>query len=361
MQMIIICTFVSIQVRDYMVVEKTLLFFIYLLSIYVAFSHSSAQASQGAVNVYSFRQAELINPLVHEFTKQTGIKVNIVSGKADKLMQRLIQDGDNSFADVLLTVDVARLNKAKQLNLIQPISSVLLKHNIPEQLRDIDNYWFGLSLRARTIFYAKDKVNPETLSSYSNLLDKKWQGKICSRTGSHFYNQSMVASFIYQHGEKWSEDWVEGFTNNLAMRPHGGDRDQLRKIARGECDVAVAYSYYYGMLSASEKQNDRDTYEKVGIIFPTEDGVGSHVNISGAALTIAAKNKANGIAFIEFLTTKEAQTIYANNNYESPVRTDMPAGELLDSWGVLTPDTKSIHKLPLYHKQAETIISKNNW
>lgn len=320
-----------------------------------------SHASQNSVNVYSFRQAELINPLIHEFTTQTGIKVNIVSGKADKLMKRLIQDGDNSFADVLLTVDVARLEKAKSLALIQPIHSTLLTNNIPSSLRDPDQYWFGLSLRARAIFYAKGVVNPAKLNSYSALLDKTWQGKICSRKGSHFYNRSMVSSFIYQHGNEWSEKWVEGFTKNLAMRPNGGDRDQLRKIARGECDIAIVNSYYYGVLSASEKQSDRDTYQKVGVVFPITNAVGTHVNISGAALTSSAKNKNNAIKFIEFLTTKKAQTIYANNNYEYPIRADMPAGELLDSWGLLTPDTESIHNLPLYHEQAEAIINKNNW
>jgi iron(III) transport system substrate-binding protein len=342
-------------------VNRFVLVFGLLILLYNMLIIEKSYAREESVNVYSFRQAELINPLVNEFTEQTGITVNIVSGKADKLMQRLIQDGDTSFADVLLTVDVARLDKAKKLALIQPIHSTLLTENIPKSLRDTDNYWFGLSLRARVIFYAKNTVNPELINSYSALLDKKWRGKICSRKGNHLYNRSMISSFIYQYGEQWSETWVNGFTKNLAMRPNGGDRDQLRKIARGECDIAIANSYYYGMLSVSEKESDRDTYQKVGIVFPNAKDIGSHVNISGAALTSSARNKSNAIRFIEFLTTKKAQMIYANNNYEYPVRVDMPAGKLLDSWGVLIPDTQSIHNLPLYHRKAEAIINKNNW
>ncbi len=331
------------------------------LSLISFFFISLPSADAKAVNIYSFRKAELIQPLTAEFTKETGIKVNIVSGKADKLMQRLIDDGDESFADVLLTVDVARLDKAKHLNLITPISSSLLSNNIPEQLRDPENFWFGLSLRARAIFYAKDRVNPQHLTDYQSLLDNKWQGKICARQGSHFYNKSMVASFLYRYGQSWTKKWVQEFTDNLAMRPNGGDRDQLRKIARGECDVAIANSYYYGMLSTSAKQSDRDTYRQVGITFPHTSKVGSHVNISGAAMTRSAKNKEYAIRFIEFLTTKKAQKIYAESNYEYPIRTDMNAGALLSSWGKLTADTKSIHQLSLFHKQAQQIISQSNW
>ena len=318
-------------------------------------------ANSNTVNIYSFRQAELIAPLIKEFTVQTDIKVNIVSGKADKLMQRLIDDGNNSFADVLLTVDVARLEKAKELQLIQPINSKLLTRNIPSDLRDSENYWFGLSLRARAIFYNKQKVNPQQLSSYSALLDEQWRGQICSRKGSHMYNVSLVASFIYQQGFAWSEKWVNGFTKNLAMRPNGGDRDQIKKVARNECNIAIANSYYYGMLSVSNKQIDRDAYQNVGIFFPQTNNLGTHVNISGAALTSSAKNKKNAIKFIEFLTTPSAQKIYANSNYEYPIRINMKAGSLLESWGKLSPDTKSIRKLSRYHEQAMAIIQKSNW
>lgn len=317
--------------------------------------------NEEVVNIYSFRKAELIKPLLTEFSKQTGIQANVVSGKADKLMQRLIQDGDNSFADVLLTVDVARLEKAKQLGLIQPIQSKALLDNIPLALRDPNNFWFGLSLRARAIFYAKNRADVSNITSYEALLDKKWKGKICSRKGSHFYNQSMIASFIYRYGEQWTQDWVSRFVKNLAERPNGGDRNQLRKIARGVCDLAIANSYYYGMLSASPKQSDRDAYQQVGIIFPVNQGVGTHVNVSGAAVTRAAKNKKNAVRFIEFLTTINAQHIYADTNYEYPIRADISAAKLLTSWGALKSDKGSVVELTKYHEQAERMIRNNKW
>lgn len=337
---------------------KATLFLVLLLS--AAFSADS-KAAQRTVNVYSFRQAELIKPLINEFTEQTGIKVNVVSGKADKLMQRLIQDGDNSFADVLLTVGSARLDKAKQLNLIKPINSTRLVANVPADLRDPENFWFGLSLRVRAIFYAKERVNPQLLPSYESLLNERWRGKICSRTGKRFYNRTMVASFIHRYGEDWTKNWVNKFTSNLAMRPNGNDRDQMRKAARGDCDIAIANSYYYGMMSKSVKQSDREVYQKLGIILPQSSKVASHVNISGAALTRSAKNVENAIQFIEFLTTKHAQKIYAQSNFEFPVRTDMAADDFLSVWGELNADTESVLNLPRHHKKATEIISQSSW
>ena len=314
-----------------------------------------------SVNIYSFRQTELIKPLLNEFSKQTGIRVNVVSGKADKLMDRLIADGDNSFADVLLTVDVSRLEKAKQLNLIQPIKSTFLTAHIPEKLRDPEHYWFAVSLRARAVFYAKDSVETMNIRDYQQLSDKKWRGKICSRKGSHFYNRSMVASFIYRYGEQWTSNWLKQFVNNLAERPHGGDRDQLRKIAKGDCQLAIANSYYYGMLSASNKQSDRDVYQQVGIVFPNSTEYGVHVNISGAAVTRAAKNKDNAIRFVEFLATLDAQKIYTEMNYEYPVRNELSAGDLLNSWGIPKMDIDAILHLTKYHQQAIELINRHHW
>ncbi|MBL4899513.1 MAG: extracellular solute-binding protein [Colwellia sp.] len=335
--------------------------FLTFMTVVVWLFPINSSANENVVNVYSFRQAELITPLIDEFTKKTAIKVNLVSGKADKLMQRLIDDGNNSFADVLLTVDVARLEKAKQLSLIKPINSTLLHDNIPEDLRDDENFWFGLSVRVRGIFYAKDRVTPDLIPTYESLLNNRWQGKICSRKGSHMYNLSMLASFIYRYGTSWRENWVKNFSNNLAMRPNGGDRDQLRKIARGECDVAIANSYYYGMLSASVSQSDREVYQKIGIVLPNSNEIGSHINISGAALTSASKNKINAIKFIEFLTTNKAQEIYANNNYEYPIHPNMEASKLLKSWGKLTADTGSIRQLTKYHPQAREMVKRYSW
>ena len=276
-------------------------------------------------------------------------------------MARLIKDGNNSFADVLLTVGAARLNKAKELNLIKPINSLMLINNVPEQLRDPENFWFGLSLRVRAIFYAKNKIDPNLLQSYEALLDPRWQGRVCSRTGNHFYNVTMVSSFIYHYGERWTKNWVKSLSKNLAIRPNGNDRDQMRKVARGDCDIGIANSYYYGMFSSSVKQSDRDVYQKLGIIFPTNGNIGSHINISGAALTRSSKNYINAIQFIEFLTTRKAQEIYTQTNFEFPIRTDVPASDLLKSWGKLHADTESIYHAPKYHAKASSIIELSNW
>nr|WP_268807342.1 extracellular solute-binding protein [Colwellia sp. MT2012] len=184
---------------------------------------------------------------------------------------------------------------------------------------------------------------------------------MCSRAGNHFYNRAMVASFIYHYGEDWTKNWIQNFSHNLAMRPNGNDRDQMRKVARGDCDIAIANSYYYGMLSNSIKQSDRDTYQKIGIVLPQTTEIGSHVNISGAALTHSAKNVDNAIKFIEFLTTKKAEKIYAHSNFKFPVRADIPAGEFIASWGKLNADTQAIIHLPLYHKRAAEIIAQSNW
>ena len=318
-------------------------------------------AKQEVVNIYSFREAKLIAPLIDKFSASSGIKVNVVSGKADKLMDRLIQDGDNSFADLVLTTNVARLEKAKALGLLQPIASNYLNQQIPDSLKDVEGYWYGISLRARAIFYAKDRVSPEQLDSYTDLTNKKWHGKLCSRKGSHIYNRAMIASFIYRHGEQWTRDWVNKLVDNLAMRPNGGDRDQLRNIKKGSCDIALANSYYYGMMSQSAKQQDREVYNSVGVIWPNQQGQGTHVNISGAAVTKSAKNKANAQAFIEFLLTEEAQAIYSAINHELPVRSDIELGQLMRSWGQFDADKKAIRHLSHYLEKADSIIAESGW
>ena len=318
-------------------------------------------AESSVVNVYSFREAKLINPIIERFSKATGIKVNVVSGKADKLLNRLIQDGDNSFADVLLTSNVARLEKAKQLGLLQALESDYLNQHIPAQLRDPAGYWYGLSIRARAIFYAKNKVNPSDINRYEDLTKQAWHGKICTRKGSHTYNRSMLASFISLHGEDWAKHWVKGLVNNLAMRPTGGDRDQLRRVNRGKCDLAIANSYYFGTMSQSESLQDRQVYENLGVIWPDQKGSGTHVNISGAAITSAAKNQENAQLFLEFLLTEQAQTMYSNINHELPIRQDIQASELVRSWGEFKGDINSVAKLYQNIEAADRIIADAGW
>ncbi|WP_181902127.1 extracellular solute-binding protein [Thalassotalea euphylliae] len=314
-----------------------------------------------SVNVYSFREAKLIAPIIERFSQATGIKVNVVSGKADKLLNRLIKDGDNSFADVLLTTNVARLEKAKQLGLLQPIDSVYLKTHVPAPLRDRQGYWHGLSIRARAIFYARDKVNPASITRYRDLTASQWQGRICTRKGSHIYNRSMLASFVALHGQASAKRWTQGLVANLAMRPTGGDRDQLRNINSGKCDLAIANSYYYGMMSQSASQQDREVYANLGVIWPEQAGAGTHVNISGAAITSAAKNKQNAQAFIEFLLTEQAQEMYADINHELPIRRDIQASGLVGSWGDFKGDIDSVQQLYSHLAAADSIIADTSW
>lgn len=334
------------------------LFFVVLC---LAFLAPTSNAKDKAVNIYSFREAKLIAPLIDKFSQSTGIKVNVVSGKADKLMKRLIKDGDKSFADLVLTTNVARLEKAKQLGLLQPAQSDYLNQHIPAELKDPQGYWFGISLRARAIFYAKDRVNAGELDRYLDLTDSKWKGKVCSRKGSHIYNRAMIASFIHRYGEQWTTDWVNQFVANLAMRPTGGDRDQLRNIKKGNCDLALANSYYLGMMSQSDKQQDRQVYNDVGVIWPEQSQYGTHVNISGAAITSAAKNKENALAFIEFLLTEEAQVIYSEINHEWPIRADIKVGDLLNSWGQFESDKKVIRNVYQHLPMADKIIAESGW
>ncbi|REL30630.1 extracellular solute-binding protein [Thalassotalea euphylliae] len=322
-------------------------------------AENSAESS--VVNVYSFREAKLINPIIERFSASTGIKVNVVSGKADKLLKRLIQDGENSFADVLLTSNVVRLEKAKQLGLLQAIESDYLKQHISPELRDPEGFWYGLSIRARAIFYAKDKVNASDIHRYEDLTSEAWHNKICTRKGSHTYNRSMLASFIALHGEKWAGQWTKGLVNNLAMRPTGGDRDQLRNVNRGKCDLAIANSYYFGTMSQSASLQDRQVYANLGVIWPEQLGSGTHVNISGAAITNAAKNKENAQLFIEFLLTEQAQTMYSNINHELPIRQDIQASELVRSWGDFKADIDSVAKLYQHLDAADRIIDSTGW
>lgn len=322
---------------------------------------SSSFATENVVNIYSFRESKLIKPLIDEFTNTTGIKVNVVSGKADKLMKRLIADGDNSFADLILTTNVARLEKAKQLGLLSKINTSEVLTNTPAELRDSDGYWFGISTRARGIFYAKSSVNPNEISSYQDLTNEKWRGQICSRKGSHIYNRAMVASFIANYGEPWTQNWLKGFVKNLAMRPTGGDRDQLRNIKKGHCKLALANSYYYGMMSDSPKMQDREVYQHVGVIWPNQDSKGTHVNISGAAITSSAKNKQNAQRFIEFLLMPKAQEMYSKINYEYPASTIAKPVEKLESWGAFTADRQGIKTLSKYLSHADTLIEGSGW
>jgi len=317
--------------------------------------------AKGEVNVYSARKTELIEPLLKDFSAETGIKVNLVTGKDDALIKRLQVEGKGSPADVLITVDAGRLYRAKTAGLLQPINSDALSNSIPPNLRDSDNQWFGISLRARPIFYVKGKVDPKELSSYEALADEKWKGRVCIRSSSNIYNQSLIGSMIDAEGVDRTEAWAKAFVANFARSPAGGDTDQLKAAAAGVCDVAIANTYYFGRLVKSDKASNNAVAEKLAIFWPNQDGRGTHVNVSGIGVTKSAKNKANAVKLMEFLVSDTAQAWYAKTNNEYPVVKGGVVDPVLTSWGEFKQDDLALTKLGENNRNAVELMDRVGW
>jgi iron(III) transport system substrate-binding protein len=325
----------------------------------VFFSGSVMAAEQ--VFVYSARKEALIKPILTRFTEETGIKVNLITGKADALLTRLRLEGKASPADVFITVDAGRLQRAKASGVLQPINSEKLNDLIPVHLRDSDNMWFGLSQRARPIFYEKNKVDPAELSTYEALADKKWKGRICFRSSNSVYNQSQVASMMEATGVAATEKWVKAVVGNFARSPAGGDTDQLKAVAVGVCDITIANTYYYGRLANSVKSSDRMVTKKVGLFWPNQNDRGTHVNVSGAGLTKYARNTANAKTLIEFLASDEAQQWYSAVNNEFPVVLSANSSETLTSWGPFKQDSVNLSKLGELNRAAVELMDRAGW
>ena len=313
------------------------------------------------VNVYSHRKEELIKPQLEAFTAATGIKVNLVTGNADALIERMRSEGRNSPADIVLTSDVGRLYKAKQLDLLREVRTPILEDRVPARLRDPDGYWYGLSVRARPIFYARDRVDPAELSTYEALTDEKWKGRILVRSSSNIYNQSLLASLIAEQGPEAAEQWARGIVANLARKPQGGDTDQLRALAAGEGDVAIANTYYFGRLLDSERKSDRETAAKIAIFWPNQAGRGTHVNISGGAVARFAPHHENAIRFLEFLVSDEAQEIYAEVDHEFPIRDDVSRSKIVADMGTFKADEISLEVLGAHNAAAVRIFDRAGW
>ena len=307
------------------------------------------------VNVYSHRQPELIQPLVDAFTAETGITVNVAF--VDKGMaERLVAEGARSPADLVLTVDIARLMQVVQADVIQPVQSPVLEANIPAALRDPGNMWFGLTARARIVYASRDRVKPGEITTYEDLADPKWKGRLCTRSGTSDYNIALLAAYITHHGEAAAKTWAEGLKANLARKPEGGDRDQVKAIAAGECDIAVGNTYYIGQMMSDPEQ--RPAAEAVRIEFPVFQGDGTHLNISGVAMTKAAPNKAAALKFMEWLSGDTAQKIYAETNHEFPVKPGVPRSALVQSWGDFTPDSKTLGEIAAMRPAALRIMEE---
>ena len=313
------------------------------------------------VNIYSARQEALIKPLLDKFSEQTAVKVNLVTGKGDALLTRLINEGENSPADILLTVDAGRLYRAQQANVLKPIDSSSIKELVPDNLKSSDNMWAGLSIRARVIIYSKDRVSAEDLDSYESLADEQWSGRICIRSSSNIYNQSMVAGMIAQNGLEKTEQWLQGFTANFARKPAGGDRDQIKAVAAGECDVAIANSYYLGHMLNSTDVSQRSAAEKVSLFWPNQKDRGTHINISGAGITTSSKNTLNAEKLIAFLASDESQRWYAEKNNEFPIRENVEISPILQSWGPFRADKINVTQLGEYNSEAIKAMDRAGW
>jgi iron(III) transport system substrate-binding protein len=313
----------------------------------------SARAAQ-EVNIYSYREPGLINPLLAAFTKETGIETNVIFAK-NGLIERLAAEGRNSPADLLLTNESGLLLQAEDAGVTQPVKSGVLDKAIPASLRDPEGNWFGLTRRARVIYASKDRVKQQTFT-YEDLADPKWRNRICIRSGQHTYNVALVASMIAHHGEAETEKWLTGLRDNLARKPSGGDREGVRDVQAGLCDLSVGNTYYMAAMLKNPEQ--KAWAEAVRMIFPNASGRGTHVNISGMSLAKNAPNKANALRLMEFLVSPEAQRIYAEANGEYPVVEGVPASELVQSWGTLKADPLPLTKIAELRKKASELIDR---
>ena len=324
----------------------------------VAVTASAAAAND--VNIYSYRQAVLMKPLLDRFQEKTGIKANVAYLKKG-MMARLKAEGAASPADVILTVDASRLIRLDQMGAFQPLESAAVAAAVPANLRHPKGHWFGLTVRGRVIFYNPAKVKASELSTYEALADGKWKGRICIRSSSNVYNQSLIASIIAANGAEKAQAWANGFVKNFARKPAGGDRDQLRAVAAGECDIAISNTYYFAGLAKSKKERDRKAAAAVRLFWPNQGGRGAHVNISGAGVAKHAKNRANAVKLIEFLASKEAQEIYARIVNEYPVRKDVQPGKIVADFGEFKADSLALSELAKFQKEAVRVADRAGW
>ena len=313
------------------------------------------------VNVYSQRHYDSDKILLKQFEEKTGIKVNVVTAKAEELVAKLAIEGANTPADILITADIGNLYQAKEKNLLQPIESKILDENIPSHLRDNDKEWFALTKRARVFVYNPLKVNPADLSDYFSITDAKFKGRVVTRSSTAAYNKSLLASIIANHGEEKALEFSKGLVNNFPYNPKGGDRDQIRAVAAGDADIASVNTYYLGVMLNSEDKKDAQIAKSLKIFFPAQATTGTHMNISGAGVTHYSKNKENAIKLIEFLSSIEAQEIFAEANQEFPANPKAKSSATVTSWGTFKEDNIQLNEVGKYNKEAVEIATKANW
>ncbi|MFL6929623.1 MAG: Fe(3+) ABC transporter substrate-binding protein [Xanthobacteraceae bacterium] len=320
------------------------------------FAAAATPAHADEVNLYTYREPGLIKPALDAFTKNTGIRVNTLFA-ADGLAERIRAEGSNSPADLLIAVDIGRLQQAIDLGVTQPVKSDVLEKAVPAQFRDPQGQWYALTLRSRILYAAKDRVADQALT-YESLADPKWRGKICIRSGQHPYNTSLIAAYLAKHGEAKTEEWLKGVKANLARRPSGGDREGARDILAAVCDLAVGNSYYVGLMRNAKEEEQRKWGAAIKTINPTFDGGGTHVNISGVVMAKNAPNRAGAARLMEFLISDSAQHIFSDLNYEYPVVAEAPVADSVKSFGALRPDTLPLTDVGKNRKAASMLVDK---
>ena len=322
----------------------------------------TATAQDKVVNLYSSRHYQTDQALYDTFTKQTGIKINLIEGGEDPLIERVRNEGDKSPADVLITVDAGRLWRAEQLGLFQPVKSKVLDSRIPAAFRHPDGLWYGFSTRARIIAYSKERVKPGEITSYEDLANPRWKGKICTRSSGHVYNLSLISSLVNYMGEAKAEEWTKSVASNLARAPKGGDTDQLMGVAAGECDLAISNTYYYVRLMRSQKPADREAVEKIGVVLPNQKDRGTHVNVSGAGVLKHAPNREAAVLFLEYLAGDQAQKYFANGNNEWPaVASVTPDNPQLATLGKFKTDTLNLAIVGKNQPTAQKIADRSGF
>ena len=321
-----------------------------------------AVAQEKVLNLYSSRHYQTDEALYTEFTRLTGIRINRIEAPEDALIERLRSEGAASPADVLVTVDAGRLWRAEQLGLLQPVKSAVLESRVPEHLRHPEGLWFGFSTRARVIVYNKAAVKPGEIRSYEDLADPKWKGKVCMRSSSSIYNLSLAAALISHVGEQKTEEWAKGVVGNFARAPKGGDTDQIKSVAAGECALTLANTYYYARLARSTKPDEREAAEKTGVLWPNQDGRGAHVNISGAGVLKSAPHRAEAVKFLEYLAGNDAQRYFADGNNEFPaVKTATVENPALKALGNFKADTLNVSALGRNQPEAQKVYDRAGW
>lgn len=334
----------------------------------IATTLTAAAAGAAEVNLYSYRQPFLIEPVLDRFTAETGIDVNVVYAESG-ILERLRAEGANSPADVVLTSDVGRLDDLVEADLVQPVQSSTLEANIPAEYRHPDDLWFGLTKRARIIVVAKDRVAPDAVTTYGDLADPRFRGRICTRSGKHEYMVSLIASMIAHNGADAAAAWLDGVRANLARKPQGNDRAQVKAIYEGVCDIAVINSYYMGKMATNEDEPEQKAWaEAVRVVFPDQPGSGesgagkhasgTHVNVSGAAVTRSADNLDEAVRLLEFLSDDAAQELYAEQNFEYPVKPGVPLHPIVQSWGEFTADDINLAEVARHRSEAARLVDK---